>query len=1088
MATVDVRPAANPGDRPPAAGAAANGSANAAANGAASGAAVTDAGATAAGSTTSTTPSAAPAATASPTPTPTPTATAASTAAGAPEEADDDEDPGRPRTTVHVAHGDLRFARHHVLVGHYPGSTIAGGEAALDQLLDGRLSRAALLGIYPGAIETCQVFTDPNEWSSPPGAVVAGLGPVGMLSAASLARAVAHAALTAALGHLSITPTPDPGATPSPSKNGASAPTSSPGPDRTVSDILQMRLSSLLIGTGAGGLPVRDSVQALLTGIQRANDRLSDTGMPVHIADVEIIELWQDRALQALEAVRASLTSSEIEESFEWDARLRELPGRQRRLLFQEATGWWQQVRVHSDPDGALVFDASVRRAGAPTRTVPTQRALVDRLVESLVDTPSPDDSASRTLFELLFPNDLKAQAPDTDNIVLVVDRGSAHYPWELLDDHASDTGRAPLGVRRGLIRQLEGSSMRSHVLSATTSRALVVGDTASGLTPLPAAQQEGREVSAALQANGFDANSLIGATGTQVIQALFDGSYRVVHLAGHGVYQWPLPAPRSPMPYAAEPAGAPATDGAPAGSAVAPAVAPTLVTGMVLGGGMYLTAGEIGQMRQVPELVVVNCCHLGTVAADASDPSAPPRSGNFHRLAASFATELIEIGVRGVVACGWAVDDGAASTFASSLYAALLDGEPFGEAVSKARTATWEQHPDVNTWGAYQCYGDPDFRLARDGARPVKQESRAPACLDVARVEIENLGQSVDVSRDTKYGLERLQRILDTIDPCDRDDDTMQALLARTYTKFGSFDTAREIFEQSLRRGGGALTVRDFEVWIDQRVRTATAVASAAGAGPQVEEAVATIEASIELLRGLLLDPALLVLHQHSDLPTVLPEPDALPETVSSDRLWLVASAYKRLALVTCPTRIGAKGSARSWARTKAALVSTARWYEAARQAAGPTNRRRHGALGNRLGAELCLRWHQGTNHLDGLALLSKAEARALLAESLRGAREEAYLAPSFWSVAVYGDLLALDALFSAHPEPSTLPKVLDLYRRASELGSEEQLQQVRDQVAFLAVMAGTAVPERASFLEALAEGLTRIDEGAKAGQAVDP
>ena len=114
----------------------------------------------------------------------------------------DDDDPSRPLTRVRISHGDLRFARHHVLVGHYPGSTLVGGEGALDELLDGRLSRAAMLGIYPGPIETCQVFTDPEQWTRPPGAVVAGLGPIGGLSAASLARATAHAALTAALGHL----------------------------------------------------------------------------------------------------------------------------------------------------------------------------------------------------------------------------------------------------------------------------------------------------------------------------------------------------------------------------------------------------------------------------------------------------------------------------------------------------------------------------------------------------------------------------------------------------------------------------------------------------------------------------------------------------------------------------------------------------------------------------------------------------------------------------------------------------------------------------------------------------------------------
>lgn len=945
-----------------------------------------------------------------------------------PDDSDDsddaDVDPSRPLTRVRISHGDLRFARHHVLVGHYPGSTLVGGEGALDELLDGRLSRAALLGIYPGPIETCQVFTDPDEWTRPPGAVVAGLGPIGGLSAASLARATAHAVLTSALGHLTA---------------GASA---------TSTEVRQLSLSSLLIGTGQGGLPVRDSVQALLTGVQRANDRLADTDLGVHIAELEIIELWQDRALQAVEALGSSLTSGELADSFTADLRLEERPGRQRRLLFQEPTGWWQQVRVRSEADGGLTFEASMRRAGTPTRTVPTQRALVDRLVESLVDSPSPDPSASRTLFELLFPNDLKAQAPDTDNLVLLVDRGSAHYPWELLDDHGTEEDREPLGVRRGLVRQLEGSSMRSHVLSATSSRALVVGDTASGLSSLPAAQKEARGVADALRQSGFDAEPLIAESGTKVIQALFATSYRVVHLAGHGVFEWPL------------------GDGTDA-----------TVTGMVLGNGMYLTAGEVGQMRQVPELVVVNCCHLGSMGPSGpvgpggtGGPGVPTEhTGNYHRLAASFATELIDIGVRAVVACGWAVDDAAASTFAATLYDRLLSGLTFGEAIAAARWQTWNDHPAVNTWGAYQCYGDPDYRLAPDAAvHRATTVRRAPASAEQARVEIENLGQSVDVSRNTRFGLDRLRELYEALSPEDREDDALQVLIARTYNKFGDFAHATQYFEQTLERGGAALTVRDFEVWIDQVVRAAAASEDA------VDDAVATIESAIDRLRSLLDNPASLVLGQHAPeraafLPGDAHEPSG---GVGIDRLWRVASAYKRLALVTCPDRPGST-RAGDWSQTHDALTKMSEWYAAARTASGATDRRRHGALANWLAAELALRWRP----VEGRAMLDRAEARRLIGESLGPAREEAYLAPTFWTVTVYADLLVLDALWSPRATAEEAQDALDLYRRASDLGSEEQLRQVRDQVDFLIVMAGTEAQRRVEFLQTLRDGLVALD-----------
>jgi hypothetical protein len=94
-----------------------------------------------------------------------------------------------------------------------------------------------------------------------------------------------------------------------------------------------------------------------------------------------------------------------------------------------------------------------------------------------------------------------------------------------------------------------------------------------------------------------------------------------------------------------------------------------------------------------------------------------------------------------------------------------------------------------------------------------------------------------------------------------------------------------------------------------------------------------------------------------------------------------------------------------------------------------------------------------------------------------LVGAREEAYLAPTFWTVAVYGDLRVLDALWSQRATADEAHQALDLYRRASELGSEEQLRQVRDQVDFLLVMAGTEALRRVEFLHTLRDGLVALD-----------
>ncbi len=78
-------------------------------------------------------------------------------------------------------------------------------------------------------------------------------------------------------------------------------------------------------------------------------------------------------------------------------------------------------------------------------------------------------------------------------------------------------------------------------------------------------------------------------------------------------------------------------------------------------------------------------------------------------------AESLIRIGVRCVVAAGWAVDDLAAMSFAGSFYQALMNGRRFMDAVALARESAAAL--GGNTWAAYQCYGDPDWSFRRAGA-----------------------------------------------------------------------------------------------------------------------------------------------------------------------------------------------------------------------------------------------------------------------------------------------------------------------------------------------------------------------------------
>ncbi|MCJ7830474.1 MAG: CHAT domain-containing protein, partial [Desulfobacterales bacterium] len=593
--------------------------------------------------------------------------------------------PIEPKVRVRVLHGDLAFARYPVAVGHYAGDTIISAEKALDLALDGRLSRRHQVGLYPGAVETCAVFANPRLRTSrdatPKGAIVVGLGRVGELSAASLNRSFARALLEYALHWKELVP-----------ETAGEA-------DRPQGKVLG--ISSLLIGTGAGGVGVAEVVLAMLQAVLQTNRTLADTGQPVRIGVVELIELWEDRAIQAVEALERYGQTSQLRDTiaFEGEGAVVSAKGGLRRVTFEEPGGWWERLQILGGPregecgEPGLRFVTMTRRARNEIRTLSTQRALVDRFIEQSIGTTQDNRTVARTLFDLLLPNELKEQALDQDHLVLLVDAESARYPWELLEDRWSPNGR-PFAVEHGLLRQLATHTFRESVQAAVENNALVVGDPLSAFPELKGAQQEAEAVCRKLRTDGrFDVTRHIRPTVDQVIHALCAKPYRVLHLAGHGVYRY---RPESDLVCRA------------CGGQLPPQMQPTPtsepVTGMVIGDGVFLTPGEVHQMRRIPELVFINCCHLGQVEADAG--------GDFHHIAANLATEFINNGVRAVIAAGWAVDDAAADTFAISFYDALLSGRMLGDAVQSARRETFERHARTNTWGAYQCYGDPDYRL----------------------------------------------------------------------------------------------------------------------------------------------------------------------------------------------------------------------------------------------------------------------------------------------------------------------------------------------------------------------------------------
>ena len=225
-----------------------------------------------------------------------------------------------------VVHGNLAFARHVIAVGHYAGDAIISAEKHLDRALEGALTRRHQMGLYPGPLETNAIFTNPRcsdaRFLGLKGALVVGLGTVGSLSAAQLTRSFARALLEYALERSKQPRAP------------------------AAADACQLGVSALLIGTGAGGMSVADSVYALIRGAVRANAdaRGDEAGRADQHARVR--GAVGRPAVQALEALHMLSEQAGIREAIDLAPTVDGRDGGLASPLVRRTPGWWQRLQI----------------------------------------------------------------------------------------------------------------------------------------------------------------------------------------------------------------------------------------------------------------------------------------------------------------------------------------------------------------------------------------------------------------------------------------------------------------------------------------------------------------------------------------------------------------------------------------------------------------------------------------------------------------------------------------------------------------------------------------------------------------------
>ena len=334
-----------------------------------------------------------------------------------------------------------------------------------------------------------------------------------------------------------------------------------------------------------------------------------------------------------------------------------------------------------------ITLRSSVLTAGSQACVISETRVVSRReLDQHLKRIESTDFTKARlrkygdTLGQLtLHPSVAQALAGMKDNhIVVVHDAAASRIPWETL----SIDGWFPAGGC-GLSRRFstEGLSVakwsESRRLGTTLDVLLILNPTSD----LPGAELEGERLEALLKKDHGVRLTILRrreATRARVTQEFRSGAHDVLHYAGHAHFD-PVVNSRS---------------------------------GIALSDGL-LSGANLASLGDLPALIFFNACESARIRGTrgAKRPRAPnPRRHIEQRINENvgLAEAFLRGGAANYIGTYWPVGDDAAESFSTTLYGALLEGCPVGEALNRGRQ-TVEKLGSVD-WADYLHYGSYDF------------------------------------------------------------------------------------------------------------------------------------------------------------------------------------------------------------------------------------------------------------------------------------------------------------------------------------------------------------------------------------------
>ena len=353
------------------------------------------------------------------------------------------------------------------------------------------------------------------------------------------------------------------------------------------------------------------------------------------------------------------------------------------------------------------------RKATIVTGARDVRVADFERVRSALVDDETPDFTiAGAEMADLLLAPEVDQVLPQFSNnhLVIVHDSFLARVPWETLNIGAGDTAFMPAaGAGISHLYAAENLSvakwLEERIHDNVLNLLLVVDPTRD----LQGAREEGRAVQQMFAGRAWVQIDLLyqgEATRPALLDAFGSGKYDVVHYAGHAEFDESQP----------------------------------VRSGILCADNTVLSGADLATIGRLPTLMFFNACESARLRSrrDAREAgrSRSRIESNTERLrrvqaAASMAEAFLRGGLASFIGTYWPVGDLAASTFATTLYDALLQGTTMNDAIQRARKAV--RDAGSRDWTNYLYYGDPDFVLKQ----PTHERAEA--------VEID-IGGGVDV------------------------------------------------------------------------------------------------------------------------------------------------------------------------------------------------------------------------------------------------------------------------------------------------------------------------------------------------------